>query len=674
MKKVGNIPDFKSIRFVRMFMAGFEDSVVCRFAKLELVRNQWRRFNFLVDTSGQYKPLPANTLTTFNVLAVNLEENSSRRPIPYVIPPDIERVQQLSNNNINILQNEQSLSMQICNLASQDIRGVFKTLNLDLRQYGRLQMFVHAESVQGSAPLRDKELNAVIRIGNDFINNFYEIRIPLRITAFGQSRDSLIWPKANELDLDLNRLTRLKVRRNNSTPPSIYFSEKDADGKTYAILGNPNLGEVRGLFMGIQNAATVPACTEAWFNELRLSSIDEKGGWAALGRVDVKLADLGTLSLSGNVKSRGFGTLEQRANERSREDLTQFDMATNLELGKLLPSRAGISIPVYAGISQTLSTPEYDPYDLDIKLKDKVNSAPSNKQDSIREDAVDVMITKTVNFTNVKKINVSGKKQRLWSIENIDLSYSYTKIERHNPLIENEEIKRHRGGLGYNFASTPKFVEPFKRLIRSKSPWYDLIRDLNFNPSPSLIGFRADINRQFGAFRPRNVGGPKNVLPETFDKYFTFDRYYNFRWDITRSLNFDFTATNRARVDEDSGRLDKFERTRLRNNFWKGGRNTTYDQTANFSYVLPTGKLPLLNWTTLRVAYIARYNWMAASLEPLARSLGNFVSNAQEKNATGELDFTKLYRNSRFLRAMDWDAPAPAGVQPLLLLRVRSIH
>ncbi len=666
-KKVGNIPDFKSIRFIRMFMTNFEDSVVCRFAKLELVRNQWRRFTFSVDTSGVYKPLPQNARTDFNVLAVNVEENSSRRPIPYVIPPDIERVQQLSNNNVNVLQNEQSLSMQICNLANQDTRGVFKTLNLDLRQYGRIQMFIHAESVQGATTLKNKDLNAVIRIGNDFISNFYEIRIPLQITRdVAPFTDSLVWPKANELDLDLERLTRLKVRRNNTTPPSTFFRETDADGKTYAILGNPNLGEVRGFFMGIQNTSAEPACLEAWFNELRLSSIDEKGGWAALSRVDMKLADLGTVSMSGNVKSRGFGTLEQRVNERAREDLSQFDLATNLELGKLLPSKAGISIPVYAGISQTLSTPEYDPYDLDIKLKAKVRGAPSGQQDSIRSDAVDVMTTKTINFTNVKKMNTSGKTQRIWSIENVDVSYSYTKTERHNPLIENEEVVRHRAGLGYNYTATPKFIEPFKRTIKSKSPWFDLIRDINFNPAPSLLSFRADVNRQFGAFRPRNVGGPKNVLPETFDKYFTFDRYYNLRWDLTRSLNVDFTATNRARVDEGIGRLDKFERERVRNNFWKGGRNTSYDQTANISYVLPTGKLPLLNWTTVRVAYVARYSWLAASLDPLARRLGNFLANGQEKNATGELDFTKLYRNSRYLRALDWDAgqAAPPAAAP----------
>ncbi len=233
-----------------------------------------------------------------------------------------------------------------------------------------------------------------------------------------------------------------------------------------------------------------------------------------MGRVDIKLADLGTVSVSGSIRSVGFGTLEQRVNERSREDLTQFDAATSLELGKLLPAKAGMSIPVYASISQTMSTPQYDPYDLDIELKDKINGAPPSQRDSIRSDAVDVTSVKTISFLNVRKNNTTGKRQRIWSIENFDVSYAYSKAERHNPLIENDEVIKHRAGVGYNYTATPKFKEPFKRMIKSQSPWYNLIKDFNFNPTPSLIGFRADINKQFGAFRAKSVGVPKVVYPK----------------------------------------------------------------------------------------------------------------------------------------------------------------
>jgi len=655
-KKVGNIPDFKSIRFIRMFLSGFEDSVVLRFAKLELVRNQWRGFNYELDTTGQYKPIPANTPTTFNQLAVNIEENSSRSPIPYKTPPNVIRQQQLSNNNVNILLNEQSLSLQACNLAKGGIRGVFKTINLDLRQYNNLYMYTHIESGGTIDNINDNEMYAVIRIGDDLINNFYELRIPLKKTPWGAAADNAIWPVANDLSLDLQRLIKLKLQRNNAVPSSQFYKQVDADGKEYSILGNPNLGQVQVFFLGVENRLRPDACVEVWFNELRLGGLNEKGGYAALGRVDIKLADLGTLYVSGSTRSAGFGTIEQRVNERAKEGVSQFDMATNLELGKLLPQKAGMSIPVYAGISQTMSTPEYDPYDLDIKLKDKLKQAPASQKDSIRSAAVDVHTIKTVNFTNVKKNNTTGKKQKIWSIENVDVSYSYYKESEHNPLIESNDIVRHRAGLGYNYTSTPKYIEPLKRSIKSKCGWYALIRDLNFNPVPSLLSFRADVNRQFGAYRPRNVGGFKFGLPETFDKYFTFDRTYNMRWDITKSLNLDFSALNKAWVDEDSGRLDKQGRKKMWNNFLNGGRTISYQQSANFSYVLPTAKVPALDWTSVRVNYIATYNWLAASL--LARNLGNTLANSQQKNATAEFDFAKLYIKSKFLRALDEPAPA----------------
>ncbi|MFT3824866.1 MAG: cell surface protein SprA [Chitinophagaceae bacterium] len=659
-QKVGDIPDFKSIRFVRMFMTGFEDSVILRFAKLELVRNQWRQFGYLLDTTGQYVTIPANTTTTVNQLTVNVEENSARSPIVYKTPPDVVRQQLVSNNNTTVLMNEQSLSLQVCNLAKRDVRGVTKTMSLDIRRYGRLQMYIHAEAVNSSADITNNQLYGVIRLGTDLVSNYYEIRIPLAITAWGTTDEAVIWPAQNELNLAMDSLIQLKTARNKSGQTTTYYKETDATGRELAILGNPNLGDVQAFFIGVENRAKDQACTEVWFNELRLSELDESGGWAAMGRLDIKLADLGTVSVSGSAHSSGWGSIDQKVNERAMENLSQLDMAANLELGKLLPKKAGMSIPFYASLSRTVSTPEYDPYDLDIKLKDKLNAASTKQErDSIREAAIEWKIVKTVNFTNVRRTNVSGKKLKPWSIENVDLSYSYYKEEEHTPLIEARELIRHKGSLGYSFTSTPKFWQPVKNIIKSKSPWWSLIKDININPVPSLISFRADINRQFGAYRSRNVGGPKGVLPETFDKYFTFDRTYNLRWDLTRSLNIDFSATNKAWIDEDTGRLDKAEKKSMMERFWKGGRTTSYVQTSNVSYTFPTSKFPLLDWTTIRAGYGSTFNFAAASL--LAKNLGNTLANTQQKTLTGEFDFTRLYSKSKWLRAIEED---DAGIAP----------
>ena len=659
--KVGNIPDFKSIRFMRMFMTGFEDSLVLRFGKLELVRNMWRSFQYALDTTGQYKPLPNQDITTFNVTAVNVEENDKRIPVNYVIPPGIQRVQQLSNNGLNLLLNEQSLSIQICNLQDGDARSVFKSTNLDLRQYNRVRMFMHAESRGISDVLKDGEAMAVIRFGTDFINNYYEVKMPLKVTRWGSLlKDTTVWPADNEFDLNLSDLVRFKLRRTGSVMQP--FTENRGKGVSWTVMGNPNLGEVKGFLVGIENPKgdnNTSLCTEVWINELRLSGLDEKGGWAATGRIDLQMADLGTITVSAATRSAGFGTIEQRVNERSRENFSQFDVAANLQMGKLLPKKAGMEIPVYASYSQTVMSPEYDPYDQDVKFRDKLKT--TNNKDSVKRISQDFTSITTVNVTNMRKTKTNNKPSRVYDVSNIDVSFSYTKTEKRNPLIESDVLERHYAGLGYNFAPQSKFVEPFKKWIKYRSAWWAIIKDINFNYRPSLLSFRADVNRQFGAARAREVvipGVPPSPfkIPETYDKYFVFDRVYNLRWDLTRSINFDFSATNNARVDEPFGRIDtKFKRDSLRRNFLKGGRNVIYKQTANASYNLPISKIPILDWTTARFNYATTYNWIGASR--LAINLGNTMENSQQRIFTGQLDFTRLYAKSRWLRALE----TPAG-------------
>lgn len=649
--KVGNIPDFKSIRFIRMFLTGFEDTIVCRFGKLELIRNQWRQFTYETDTTGLFKTLPSNNPTKVDVLAVNVEENDERQPIRYVQPPGIVRQQLLSNNNVPLLLNEQSLSLRLKGLTEKTTRCVFKTMNLDLRQFGRLSMFIHAEETLFQGFILDKELNAVIRIGNDFVSNYYEVRVPLKITKWGATDSLAIWPAENNLDFDIQELVRLKTRRNKSGfSPSKYYSEV-IGGKKFAIIGNPNLGEVRGMLMGVENTKIEPVTAEVWFNELRLSRLDEKGGWAALGRMDITGADLFNLSISANARSKGFGTLEQRVNERSREDFLQFDVSANLDAGKLLPRNANIQLPVYAGISRISNTPEYDPYELDTRFRDKLKASAKEKRDSIRSEAVDATTIKTITITNAKVNKYGNKRSQLWDISNLDFNYSYSKIKKQNPLIDRDEMERTRGAIAYNFAPQPKYFEPFKRILKSNSRWLSFIKDFNFNYKPSQVSVKADVFRQFGALQPRNVGGGPYKIPETFNKYYTFDRYYILRWDLTRSLNLDYSATNNARIDEPFGRIDTKEKKDIvRKNLFKGGRSTRYHQEATFTYNVPTNKFPLLDWTTLRASYKAEYDWIGASL--LARSLGNVVTNGQTKSVNGEFNFDQLFSKWKFLRAV----------------------
>jgi len=658
-KKVGNIPDFKSIRFMRMFLTGFDDSVTVRFGALSLVRNTWRKFQYKLDSTGNYTKTSDND---FNVGAVNIEENDKRQPLPYRTPRDIVRVQTLSNNGVNLLENEQSLTLQFSNLAKNDGKAVFQTYaNRDLRQFKKLQLYIHAERNEAST-LNNNDLTAVIRIGSDFVNNYYEVRIPLKLTPLNTGLDpnsdaynDTLWIKSNNLDLDLRDLTNLKTKRNlSNTALNVLYSQLQSNGQTYAIMGNPNLGQVTGILMGVENTHAVSATGELWFNELRLSSMDEKGGWASLGRVDANLADLGTISVSANTHSNGFGTLEQGINDRFKDNFVQFDAAATLELGKLLPKKALLSIPFFASITNSISTPQYDPFDMDLTLKQKLNAATSQSQkDSIRNNAIDFASIKTISFTNVHKNRANDKKPQLWDIENWDVSYTYTKTEAHNPLIEYNDVTKQQGSLGYNFMPQPKFISPFKKLFKkSKTHWFDLIKDFNINPIPSQLTFKADVFRQFGVLKPRSIGGDQYQTPETYDKYFTFNRNYIMRWELTHSLTLDYSALNNAVIDEPYGRLNtQAKRDTVSNNFFSGGRNVVFNQTVNLSYNVPLNKLPLTDWMNLHFDYTATYNWIGASR--LAVNLGNFLENGQQENATLQMDFLRLYNKSKWLRAID---------------------
>lgn len=658
-RKVGSIPDFKSIRFIRMYLTDFEDSVVLRFAKLDLVRNQWRQFTYEIDTTGSYTPLNNAAGTTFNTLAVNLEENSSRQPVNYLMPPGVERVQLLSNNGVNLQQNEQAMSMKVTNLLTGDARGVFKTLNLDIRQYGKLSMYIHAESITGLRPVQNNEMYAVVRIGQDFLNNYYEIKIPLTITPPGtytRGQEEKIWPTENNLDFSLRDLVDLKIRRNNLNFSMTSIYRETIGNKTFSVMGNPNLGEVRGILVAVENPYGLdkpPVNAEVWVNELRLSELDERGGWAASGRVDLTLADLGSISVSANTHTAGFGTIEQRVNERARENLMQFDAAATIDAGKLLPKEAKLSIPMFASINKTILTPEYDPYDMDVKYKDKLNGTPKDKQDSVKKAAVDQTTIKTINFTNVRFVNVG--KPGLLNPGNLDFSYAYSQLEQSSPVIEQNRVVKQRGSIGYTYNGQSAYIEPFKKLIRTNTPWLSLIRDFNINPKPSYISFRADVNRQFGEFIPRIVNTYDSKVERvdtTYDKYFTFDRYYGLRWDLTRSLNLDFTAVNNARIDEPYGRIDtKEKKDTVRNNFFSGGRNTLYQQKATLIYGFPLNKLPISDWIQARYSYSAGYNWIGASR--LATYLGNTIENSQENHFNAQFNFISLYGKSRWLRSLD---------------------
>jgi cell surface protein SprA len=649
---VGGIADFKSIQFMRMFLTNFSDSVVMRFGKLQLVRNQWRQYSYELQTGGG-DLVTTDKNTTFNTTSVNIEENSGRTPVNYVLPPGLQRQSTLSTSNTTLLMNEQSLSLQVDNLQEGRSRAVYKSLGMDMRRYTKLQMFIHAEAIDDDNSLKDKELQAVIRIGSDYTENFYEYRIPLTKTVFGATAQSAVWPAGNNLDITLTDFSSLKQARNNAGISSATVYEKTlANGNVIGVIGNPNLGDVEGMMIAVYNPLNDGVSKNAaiWFDELRLTGLDEKGGYAATGRLNMQLADLGQLAVTSTMHTAGYGAVNQSVNERFQDNMVNYDASMSLDMGKLLPGKARLMIPLYMGQSKSSSLPEWDPFDMDIRLKEKLRLARNKQErDSIRAQAEDMTTTTSINVTNLRRMS-DGKQLKPWSIENFDLTYAYTGTNMHNPNTAHYELTKNRGVLGYNYSSPNKFYEPFKRLIKSKSPWMRLFRDININPLPTNVSVRVDLSRQFSATQLRNAGS-NYKLKETYNKYFTFDRYYGLKWDLTKSLSLDLTATNNARIDEPEGRLNSSaKKDSVWHNLLRLGRTTNYFQTFNATYTLPINRIPVFSWTNWTVQYTSQYKWTAASLAN--RLQGNTIENSQVMALVAEFKFADLYNKSKFLKAV----------------------
>ena len=607
-----------------------------------------------------------------NTIAVSLEENGSRTPVNYLVPPGIDRVQLLSNNGVNLLQNEQALSVQLNRLQKNTTpRGVFKTMNIDIRRYGSLSMFLHAENKNQPDVVEKGVVTAVLRIGQDFQNNYYEIRIPLTTTkrktySIAEVRD--VWPLENEMNLSLNDLVQLKMDRDKQNYNfNSKFSKIQSNNHTYAVMGNPNLGEVRGILIAFENTSGQNFMdAEVWVNELRLSDLDERGSWAALGRMDLVMADLGTVAVSVNNRTSGFGSIEQKMNERAKTGFTQLDIATNLDAGKILPKQVKISLPVFAGLNKSQENPEFDPFKKDVLYADQIKNAEASKRDSIKNASIDQTTIKTLNFTNVRFL--PGTRNTMLSISNLDFSYSYSQLQQTSPVIELNQVVKQRGSIGYTFNNTSKSYQPFTKWIKTKSPWFALIKDFNFSPAPSLISYRTVFDRQFGEYTPRTVNsfdGSTEKAETTYDKYFTMGRIFNLRWPVTRSMNLDVVSNLNSRIDEPDGRIDtKKEKDELTKTLLKGGRNTLYNQRFTMRYDLPTSKFPLTDWILASYNVSTNYNWVGASR--LATSLGNTIENTLSHQVNAQFNFTSFYNKSKFFRsALSNEKPTSNQNNPL---------
>ncbi len=687
--KVGNIEDFKAIRFIRMFMTNFADTAILRFARLQLIRGEWRAFNTENSTTNIIADPaivnPSLDNSTIDVSTVNIEENGNRTPIPYVVPPGITRQRDFNNYTTNTLLNEQSLQTTVKNLRDGYSKATFKTFNNDLRQYKELDMFIHAEGAQ----LQNGDVSAFIRLGVDYIDNYYEYEIPLQITPATTRDPDAIWPASNKLALQLSVLTRAKTARNNAMlngapwPLNLPFTFTDGANKV-TIKGQPDLSRLKTIMLGVRNpykGNSPPGKDDGldksaivWFDELRLTNFKEQGGWAATGRFNAKLADLGDVSIAGSKSTIGFGTLDSRISDRSLSDNQSVDVSANMELGKFFPAKSGIKIPVYVNYSNQKITPEYDPASPDIDLKSELAQVSKAKKDSIINVVEDYTVRKSFNLTNIHKAKTApNAKSHIWDVENLSATYVYTEYEHHDFITENAFQKTYIVGLNYIYNNQPKFYSPFQKII--KSNLLKLFKDFNFSILPSRLNFSINLNRFYSENTLRN-NDPENfiAIPTTYNKNFLISRVYGIGWNLSKSLQMDFDATNLGVIDEPAGRINGLKQDTLWNNLKKLGRTTNYTHTINFNYTTPINKIPGLDWTNMTMRYSTQFNWNSQaqfSLNNPAFDVGNTIQNSRTIQLNPVLNFIGLYNKIPILKKAN--EADQGGLGNLLLHIITSV-
>ena len=665
-KTVGSISDFSTIRFIRMYMTGFKKPTHLRFATLELVRGEWRTYDYNLNTRGD-TPAEGN----IDVSVVNIEENAGRTPVNYVLPPGVTRIVDPGQSQAVQL-NEQSMSLEITDLQAGDARAVYKNSSLDLRTYKRLQMYVHNEAlVDDVTGLSNGDVAIFVRLGSDVKNNYYEYEIPLDVTpeghysADGQDRYE-VWPDANRLDVELETFTNVKKNRNQQKMAGMgdvsyttEYSEYDSKNNRVAVKGNPSLSNVKVIMIGVRNnSATTKDCI-VWVNELRVTDFDSDGGWAAKGSVNLNLSDIATFNFSGHKETVGFGSVDQSLSERNLEDYSQYNIAFQINAGRFLPEKAKLNAPVYFSMTKEKTTPKYNPLDEDILLKDALDACSTDEQrDSIESFAITRSTVKSFSVSGLR-FDVKSKNPMPWDPANFTLSYSSNKQQNTDPDNEYENTSDYRGSFQYSYSPYFKPFKPFSGL-KSKSNNVKFLKDWEFNWLPTSIEFFTNISRYYYEQQERNTTDSDIDLPVSVSKNFLWDRQFALNWNITKSLNVAFNSNTTAHIEEPAGAVNK----RLfpdKYKLWKDsvmqslknlGTPYSYDQSFVTTYKAPFSTIPALNFVTASVTYNSTYNWERGTAINGIET-GNTIYNQSAWSIDSRFNLEQFYNKFKYLREVN---------------------
>ena len=661
-KIVGSIRDFTSIRFIRMYMTGFQKPVTLRFATMQLVRGDWRPYQQPIASKLNTAPTISGEFTTS---AVSIEEHGDRSPVNYVLPPGITRILDPSQPQLR-QDNEQALSLNVNNLGSKESRAVYKKSNLDIRQYERIQLYIHAEAPEFDATsLKDNDLSLFIRLGSDYKSNYYEYEVPLSITPHGSydgnstAAASIVWPQENMIDIPLSKLTNIKVKRNtlrNSNAEGVtnttIYSEYDDDTpkNRISVVGSPSVGQIKVMMIGVRNNSASSKSATVWVNEMRLIGFNNKSGWAAQGNLNIKLSDIGSLAAQGKVETAGFGGIEDKLASRRTDDYYRYSMTGSLDFGRFFPKSFKLMLPAYYSYTEEVTSPLYSPFDTDLLLDDVLDSYSGTSKDSLQNIAEVRSVMRNFSLSNAK-LNIKSKTAMPYDPANFSFSFSHSTTNNSGSTVSWENKLNWRASASYNYASPIKTIKPFEK-IKNKSKWLKIIKEWGFNPLPQSLALNSDITRNYHELQRRDLNAiaGNEEIPLTFSQQFYWNRSFSIKWDPTTNLKMNLSTGTNAEVEEPFLPVNKDHypneyamwKDSVKTSLMNLGRPLSYQQNFSATYTLPLNKMPIFEWLTTDVSYSGTYNWQRGNSVGGA-SFGNNIANRRNIALKGTFNFEKLY-------------------------------
>ena len=242
---------------------------------------------------------------------------------------------------------------------------------------------------------------------------------------------------------------------------------------------------------------------------------------------------------------------------------------------------------------------------------------------------------------------------------NFSFSYSHSHRYTSGETTVYDKEDNWRGAMSYNYTPVYKPFEPFKKLIKSNSKWFDILKKFGFNWLPQNVSFNTEITRHYHELQERDMedlGGSQ--LPLIFSEQFLWNRDFSIRWDLTKNIHMNFQSATHAEIEEPYTPINK-DLYPDQYSAWKDSVKTSlrhfgtpldYNQSFKLSYQLPLNLIPIFDWVNADANYTSTYRWIRGTDLDDGTSLGNTISNSRDLNINGAFNMERLYNQIPFLK------------------------